>query len=84
MKVRMLVSIAGLPEPQYGLTKAFSFSPGDVVDLIYQGSKAQFRIVWCGKPGTEMAGEVGLESLSTGVTLWDVDPLRCAASVGKG
>jgi hypothetical protein len=58
--------------------------PGDVVDLLYQGSKAQFRIVWCGRPGTEMAGEVGLESLTAGLTLWDVDPLRCAASVGKG
>jgi hypothetical protein len=58
--------------------------PGDVVDLLYQGAKAQFRIVWCGKPGTDMAGEVGLESLSTDVTLWDVDPMRCAASVGKG
>ncbi len=58
--------------------------PGDVVDLLYQGSKGQFRIVWCGKPGTEMAGEVGLESLSTDLKLWDVDPLRCAASVGKG
>ena len=48
--------------------------PGDVVDVLYEGTKAQFRIVWCGKPGTEMAGEVGVESLSTEVTLWDVDP----------
>ena len=27
--------------------------PGDVVDVLYEGTKAQFRIVWCGKPGTE-------------------------------
>ncbi|MGA2020176.1 MAG: PilZ domain-containing protein [Candidatus Sulfotelmatobacter sp.] len=58
--------------------------PGDVVDVLYEGTKAQFRIVWCGKPGTEMAGEVGIENLSTDVTLWDVDPLRCAASAGQG
>ena len=25
--------------------------PGDVVDVLYEGTKAQFRIVWCGKPG---------------------------------
>jgi hypothetical protein len=58
--------------------------PGDVVDVLYLGNKAQFRIVWCGKPGTEMAGEVGVESLSLETKLWDFDPLRCAASVGRG
>jgi hypothetical protein len=58
--------------------------PGDVVDVLYLGNKAQFRIVWCGKPGTEMAGEVGVENLSIETKLWDFDPLRCAASVGRG
>jgi hypothetical protein len=58
--------------------------PGDVVDVLYQGAKAQFRIVWCGKAGTDMAGEVGLENLSADTTPWDIDPLRCAASVGQG
>jgi hypothetical protein len=58
--------------------------PGDVIDILYEGTKAQFRIVWCGKPGTEMAGEVGLENLSTDITLWGIDPLRCAAAVGQG
>jgi hypothetical protein len=58
--------------------------PGDVVDLRYETTRAQFRVVWLGKSGTEMQGEVGLESLSSEVTLWDVDPLRCAAAVGQG
>jgi hypothetical protein len=58
--------------------------PGDVVDVLYLGNKAQFRIVWCGKPGTEMAGEVGVENISLETKLWDFDPLRCAASVGRG
>src|SRR6202050_1320050 len=57
--------------------------PGDVVDVLYLGTKAQFRIVWCGKPGTEMAGEVGVENLSVDTNLWDVDPLRCAAAAGQ-
>ena len=57
---------------------------GDVVDVQYQGTQAQFRVVWLGKPGTEMHGEVGIENLSRDVLLWDVDPLRCAASVGRG
>jgi len=58
--------------------------PGDVLDLQYQGSKAQFRIVWLGKPGGEMHGTVGVENLSNDVHLWDVDPLKCAAAAGKG
>jgi len=58
--------------------------PGTVVDLQYEGVKAQFRVVWLGRPGTEMQGEVGVENLSADVQLWDVDPLRCAASVGQG
>jgi hypothetical protein len=51
---------------------------------MYEGSKAQFRIVWCGKPGTEMAGEVGVENLSADGRFWDIDPLRCAAGAGQG
>jgi len=57
--------------------------PGDVVDVMYLGTKAQFRIVWIGRPGTELAGEVGVENLSVDTTLWDVDPLRCAAAAGQ-
>jgi hypothetical protein len=57
--------------------------PGCVIDLQYEGAKAQFRVVWLGKPGTEMQGEVGVENLSTDVQLWDVDLVRCAA-VGQG
>ena len=56
---------------------------GDVVDLKYQGAKAQFRIVWLGKSGTEMQGKVGVENLSSEVQLWGVDPLKSAAA-GKG
>jgi len=57
--------------------------PGEVVDLQYQGTNAQFRVVWLGKPGTEMQGEIGVENLSQDVRLWDVEPRRCAAA-GQG
>jgi hypothetical protein len=58
--------------------------PGDVFDLQYQGIKAQFRVVWLGKYGTDVQGEVGIQSLSADVRLWDFDPLRCAAAAGRG
>jgi hypothetical protein len=57
--------------------------PGCVLDLQYQGTNAQFRVVWLGLPGTEMQGEVGVENLSADVQLWDVEPIRCAAAVGQ-
>lgn len=57
-----------------------TLKPGCLLDLQYEGMKAQFRVVWLGKPGTEMQGEVGVENLSMEVPLWDVDPLRCAAA----
>jgi hypothetical protein len=56
--------------------------PGDIIDVLYLGTKAQFRVVWCGRPGTSMAGEVGVENLSVDVRFWGVDPLRCAAAAG--
>jgi hypothetical protein len=76
-----LRTISGRGATLQGVTAMLK--PGDLVDLQYQGAKAQFRVVWLGKPGTEMQGEVGVENLSTDVQLWDVDPLRCAA-VGQG
>ena len=58
--------------------------PGCVLDLQYQGANAQFRVVWFGKVGTEMQGEVGVENLSENLVLWDIDPMRCATVVGQG
>ena len=57
--------------------------PGDLVDVQYGTAKAQFRVVWLGRRGTDMEGEVGIENLSADC-LWDVDPMRCAATAGQG
>jgi|SRR5579863_4189357 hypothetical protein len=57
--------------------------PGCIVDLQYEGTKAQFRVVWLGKHGTEMQGEVGVENISSESLPWDVDLVRCA-TVGQG
>ena len=58
--------------------------PGDTVDVQYEGTMAQFRIVWCGKTGTPMQGEIGIENLSAEIKLWDIDVLHCAVAVGEG
>jgi hypothetical protein len=57
--------------------------PGDMVDVQYKGSKGQFRVVWCGRSGTEMHGEVGIESLTEEKNLWDVNPKSCVACAGS-
>jgi len=77
-----LRTVSGRGATLQGITA--QLKPGDVLDLQYQGTKAQFRVVWLGKPGTEMQGEVGVENLSKDVYLWDFDPLRCAATAGRG
>ncbi len=45
--------------------------PGEVVDLQYNGSKAEFLVVWSGRQGTREQGELGLQSLPAQPVLWD-------------
>ena len=58
--------------------------PGEVLDVQYDGQKAQFRVVWTGRAGTMEAGEVGLQRLPDEPYIWYVDPVRCAQSVANG
>ncbi len=58
--------------------------PGEILDVQYDGQKAQFRVVWTGKAGTMEAGEVGLQRLPDEPYIWDIDPLRCAQSPAEG
>jgi hypothetical protein len=76
-----LRSISGRGATLQGVTAQLKV--GDVVDVQYKGNKGQFRVVWLGQPGTKKQGEVGIESLSKDVLLWDIDPLRCAAGAGS-
>jgi hypothetical protein len=77
-----LRNISGRGATLRGVTA--QLKPGCIVDLQYQGTKAQFRVVWWGKQGTEMQGEVGVENLSADVMLWGIDPLHCTAALAQG
>lgn len=77
-----LRTISGRGATLQGVT--VQLQPGSLLDLQYEGTKAQFRIVWVGKLGTDMHGEVGIENMSSEAQLWDVDPIRCAAAAGQG
>jgi hypothetical protein len=45
-------------------------APGEVVGLRYLNDKARYRIVWVGKPGTGLAGQLGLHCLDEGKVIW--------------
>jgi hypothetical protein len=77
-----LRSISGRGATLQGVTA--QLKPGDLVDLQYEGMQAQFRVVWLGRAGTDMQGEIGIENLSTHIRLWDIDPMQCAATAGQG
>jgi hypothetical protein len=59
-------------------------NPGEIVDVQYEGQKAQFRVIWAGRPGTMEAGEIGLARLPEEPYLWNVDLARCAQMVENG
>ena len=58
--------------------------PGEIVDVQYEGNKAQFRVVWTGNMGTQMQGELGIEKLPTEPCIWGVNLHRCTQFVGNG
>jgi hypothetical protein len=45
---------------------------GEILEMQLDDEKAQFRVVWTGQPGTDRAGELGLQSLAAEPCLWGV------------
>jgi len=58
--------------------------PGEVVDIQYNSQKAEFVVIWCGKPGSRRAGELGLQALPEQPCIWDTYLDRACEFVGKG
>jgi hypothetical protein len=48
-----------------------AFKPGEIVSLSYKNDKARFRVVWAGEPGTNRAGQIGVQSLDPAKCIWD-------------
>jgi PilZ domain-containing protein len=44
--------------------------PGDVVGVQHGAEKSRFRVVWNGTPGTDEAGQLGIECLDIDRCLW--------------
>jgi hypothetical protein len=43
----------------------------EIIGLTYGATKSHFRVKWVGKPGTTLAGHLGLLNLSPEKTFWD-------------
>lgn len=57
---------------------------GEILHVQHEEDQAQFRVVWAGKPGTKRQGRIGIESLPSQPSIWDVNLLQCGQLVGKG
>jgi hypothetical protein len=82
MQVATARNISSLGAVLQGLR--VQMKPGEVIDLQYDGHRAQFRVVWLGRMGSFEEGEIGLEKLPEEPFIWDIDPARCAQFVGNG
>jgi hypothetical protein len=58
--------------------------PGCVVDVQYNGTKAEFVVVWAGQPGRRNQGELGLEALPAQPYIWDACFERTCEMVAQG
>ena len=61
-----------------------SVKPGEIIHLQIGDEQAQFRVVWAGIVGTPRQGELGLESLPSDPSIWQVNLVRCSEFAGKG
>ena len=57
---------------------------GETLEVQLGESKAEFRVVWVGKPGTQREGEIGIECQASEASIWDVNFSRCGTLAGEG
>jgi hypothetical protein len=48
---------------------------GDILWIARNTRRAKFKVAWIGKPGSELDGKIGVESLEPEKFIWD-DNLR--------
>ena len=58
--------------------------PGQVLEVQLDRQTAEFRVLWVGKIGSSLQGEIGIERVATEPCILDVNLERCSNSVGVG
>ena len=57
---------------------------GAVVDIQYNGSKAEFLVVWIGNAAGGCVGDVGMQRISSEPSIWDKYLVRASGLEAKG
>jgi hypothetical protein len=53
--------------------KIDGIAEGDILWIMRNTRRAQFRVVWVGVPGSDRAGQIGVESMEPDKFIWDDD-----------
>jgi hypothetical protein len=48
-----------------------TLKPGEIISITYKNNKARFRVSWVGDPGTDRAGQIGVQSVDPAKCIWD-------------
>jgi hypothetical protein len=56
---------------------------GEILHVQHEEDQAQFRVVWVGRQGTQTQGRIGIQSLPSEPSIWDVNLLHCGQFAGK-
>jgi hypothetical protein len=49
-----------------------TFKLGEILSVTYKNNKARFRVSWTGEPGTNRAGQLGVQNMEPAKCIWDV------------
>jgi hypothetical protein len=55
------------------LMKVDGIGEGDVLWISRHTRRAKFKVLWIGKPGSDLDGKIGVESLEPDKFIWDDD-----------
>ena len=58
--------------------------PGEVLEVQFGGQIGQFRVMWVGRHGTDQQGELGIVSLASQPSIWNVNLGRCVQMAAHG
>jgi len=80
-----IATIVNISDPEIVLSGLrCTLKPGAVVDVQYDGSVAEFLVVWTGMPGAAALGEVGMQRVSPGTYIWDCYVARACGVEATG
>jgi hypothetical protein len=57
---------------------------GEILEVQFGTQIGQFRVMWVGKLGSDQEGELGVVSLPSQRSIWNVNLGRCVQMAGNG